>query len=192
MTELIGIIGICLAVMTAVISLTVWITRFKTKNDTDHKIYEKNFDKLFSVLDAIKDNVFKLSVEKDLRTSIKTEDTGFVQSNSPLSVAPRGQEISDELNFTQMIANNWQSIHSRIKENVKSRNAYDIQEYCVDLASIHIDKVLTGRDLERVKLKAYNKGDNVYFYGKVLGVMIRDKYFEVENIKTQEEDIEAT
>jgi len=87
-----------------------------------------------------------------------------------------------------MVANNWGHIYDFICSKMSQGNAYDIQQFCIDTATISLEKFFLPEDLAKVKLYAYNNGNPIEYYGSMIGVIIRDKYFEIKGIDVTEVD----
>lgn len=116
-------------------------------------------------------------------TMMNTNATGsLVQSHSPISLTEIGKVIAAKMDIQTIIARNWDNIYEYVDENVKSKNAYDIQQFCIETATISLDKLFKEADLNNIKMFAYNEGKPLGFYGGMIGVLIRDKYFEQKGI----------
>ena len=48
---------------------------------------------------------------------------------------------------------------SQNNENLESKNAYDIQKVCIDTASVSIEKLFDNKDIEEIKIFAFNNGN---------------------------------
>ncbi|MCH5331512.1 MAG: hypothetical protein J1E33_03785 [Alistipes sp.] len=112
----------------------------------------------------------------------------LVQSNSPLSPSELGRKIIEELGLNDIIARNADKAVRYIEGNVESKNPYDIQKYCIDTASIELEKLLDEQDVDKVKRYAYNNGKSLFYYGSLIGVLVRDLYFSRKGIDVNEVD----
>ena len=91
------------------------------------------------------------------------------------------------MGINEIIANNWDNIYDLI-ESQRLRNAYDIQQFCIETATVGLDRLFCREDVDKIKNFAYNAGQQTAFYGSMIGVIIRDKYFEAKGIQPSEVD----
>lgn len=110
----------------------------------------------------------------------------FTQQNSPLKISERGWEVVRKLGLDKMFTNNWDRIKKLIDDEVESKNAYDINEFCIKYAVVFPEKFLQPNEINILKNDAYMQGLTLMEYMKIIAVMARDKYFEENNIKTEE------
>lgn len=114
--------------------------------------------------------------------NIKTDS--FTQTNSPLSINDTGKQMMERVGLEDMFNKNWGSIKEFIDGNVKDKNAYDINAFCVQNAVVFPDKFMSEDDLKVLKADAYNTGVPLASYMKVVAVLSRDRYFEENHIET--------
>ncbi len=125
---------------------------------------------------------------KLLMVKIDNKENPFSKRKSPISLTELGIKTSVELKIKEKIATNWNAISSIIDQEVKDKNAYDIQEYCIRLATIDLGCLFTPKDVEEIKLYAFNQGNNIAEYGSMIGILLRDEYFKRNNINVGEVD----
>lgn len=70
-----------------------------------------------------------------------------------------------------------------IDEQVGHKNAYDINEYCIQHAVVYPERFLQPDEIDTIKKDAYAQGLALMDYMKVIAVMARDKYFEENGIE---------
>lgn len=75
-----------------------------------------------------------------------------------------------------------------IDDEVESKNAYDINEFCIKYAVVFPEKFLQPEEVNVLKNDAYIQGLTLMEYMKIIAVMARDKYFEENNINIEEID----
>lgn len=112
----------------------------------------------------------------------------FTQSHSPLSITTQGQEMIDRLGVGEMFEANWPRINALIQNEAIGRNPYDIQQFCIQQAVVFPEKFLSNAELDKLKTDAYNTGNPLLSYMKVIAVMARDRYFKENNIDVSEVD----
>lgn len=110
----------------------------------------------------------------------------FTMQHSPLRISERGWDVVHKLGMDKMFANNWSRIRQLINDEVESKNAYDINEFCIKYAVVFPDKFLQPEEVSVLKNDAYVQGLTLMEYMKIIAVMARDKYFEENNIKIEE------
>lgn len=115
---------------------------------------------------------------------MSNSNTALTQQHSPLAISPRGWEVVKRLGMDKMFANNWARIKAMINSDVKQKNAYDINDYCIQQAVVYPEKFLQQDEINTLKNDAYNQGLALMDYMKIIAVMSRDKFFEENNIKT--------
>lgn len=161
---------------------TVWKMKENEIEKLDDKVdtFSGKVDKIESKVDALSNDISFIKMQLNLLNF--NASNSLVQSHSPISLTEIGVKVAKEMGVEQIIANNWDKIYSYVDVNVSSKNAYDIQQFCIEAASIHLDKLLSVEDLGRIKMFAYNAGRPLGYYGGMIGILIRDKYFEIKGI----------
>lgn len=124
--------------------------------------------------------------EMNMQLRQMNNDVPFTQQNSPLKISERGWEVVRKLGLDKMFTNNWYRIKKLIDDEVKSKNAYDINEFCIKYAVVFPEKFLNLGEINVLKNDAYIQGLPLMEYMKIIAVMARDKYFEENNIKVDE------
>ena len=117
-----------------------------------------------------------------LKTLVKSVAIPMTQQNSPLKITEEGWRVAEELGMEEMFARKWNDINELINEHAKSKNPYDVNEFCIQWAVVYPEKFLDEKDLDKVKIYAYQKGIDLSEYMKIIAVMARDKYFELNHI----------
>lgn len=156
-----------------------WVIYKITKFTTTWNMKEKGFDKLESKVDDLTSEVSYIKTQLNIFIN---NAGGFVQSHSPIGLSELGKRTAEEMGINSILANNWDSIFDYIDKNVESKNAYDIQQFCIETSTINLDKIISKQDLEHLKMFAYNQGKPLALYGSMIGVLIRDKYFQQKGI----------
>lgn len=110
----------------------------------------------------------------------------FTQQHSPLRISERGWEVVRKLGIDKMFDKNWERIRRFIDDEVESKNAYDINEFCIKYAVVYPEKFLQPSEIDILKNDAYVQGLTLMEYMKIIAVMARDKYFEENNINIEE------
>ncbi|MDR1369057.1 MAG: hypothetical protein LBJ72_02850 [Dysgonamonadaceae bacterium] len=113
----------------------------------------------------------------------------LTQIMSPLTLTERGKSKAEELGLKEMIDNNWESINNLIGEKSKSKNPYDIQQICIDEATLFPEIFLSQDGIDRIKTDAYKNGDLLQSYMRVVAVIVRDRFFDEHGIDVSEVDV---
>ena len=113
----------------------------------------------------------------------------FTQTSSPLSITVKGEEMAKNLGLRNMVDKKWATIKAMIDADESSENPYDIQQFCIQQAVVYPELFLEPSDLNTVKRHAYEMGNQLQSYMKVIAVMVRDRYFKENNIDVNEVDV---
>jgi hypothetical protein len=179
----VGSFSFVLGIMILVGWVIYYVTKFTTKITTDHGILAKRVDKIESNTDKIKEEL--IVIRASLLSGVPVRE---IQSQSPISLTTAGLDTAKELDIDARIANNWGKIVSYIDSNVKDKNAYDIQQFCVEKATVNLSNFLSENDIREIKLIAYNKGRAIETFGGVIGITVRDAYFRHKGIAVEDVD----
>ena len=118
--------------------------------------------------------------------NIKTDS--FTQTKSPLTITDKGWEMVRRLSVDKMFDANWTRIKTLIDEEVKDKNAYDIDSFCVVNAVVYPSKFLSDEEISVLKDDAFKNGLTLTSYMKVIAVMARDRYFKENGIDVADID----
>ena len=185
-----------------VYKITEFITKWKMKEDGINKMGDKieiisnNLVQLGSRVDALENRMDKLENRMDkllnefssIKMYITKGNGGLVQSFSPISLTEKGKAVAEKMKIEAVLDKNWDNIYKYIEQGITSDNAYDLQEFCIEAATTYLSNLFTKEDIDRIKLFAYNEGNPIEFYGAMIGVLIRDRYFAQKGIRTSEVD----
>jgi hypothetical protein len=113
---------------------------------------------------------------------IKGGKNQFSKSKSPVSLTELEIKVAEEMDVYGMISRNWERIYKDLENNIPDKNAYDIQQYCMETIAVRSDKFFDKTDIEKIKNRAFLNGNSMMEYTPVIGIPIRDKYFECKGI----------
>jgi hypothetical protein len=162
-----------------------YITKFATKINTEHDVFSRRIDKIENNTDKIKEDI--IIIRAGMRT-MRTDADSYTQSKSPVSLTQKGIEMAGKLKINERVKLNWDSILRHIEHNVKDKNAYDIQQFCIERATINLLEFFTEEDVREIKIVAFQEGRSVESFGGLIGVIIRDVYFSQKGIDINEVD----
>lgn len=111
-------------------------------------------------------------------------------NHSPLSITQKGREMMARLGVENMFDRNWERIDRYIDENVKDKNAYDVDQFCLEHAVVFPEHFLKKEEVNILKDDAYKEGLSLTSYMRVIAVLSRDKYLAVHNIEVPESETE--
>lgn len=184
--EIIRSTGGACAIVLSILLLAFWAVRKLTEWQCEMKSASGRMDKIEGNIESIKSDVHYIKGTLDVLKN--NNPNSLVQSHSPISLTEKGQQVADDMKIGQMIADNWSKISACIEKNVASNNAYDIQQFCIETASIALGELFNDNDVLKVKDYAYKAGQNTVYYGGMIGVLIRDRYFKEKGISIDEVD----
>lgn len=183
-----GAFGIVCALVLAILYLVHWVTKKITTIVVEHESVKKSMEKVDNVIDDIrKDLTFLKGTFEIIKNNTNTNNS-LVQSHSPISLTEKGKEIASSMGIEDMVSSNWDKIQTCIEKNVPTRNAYDIQQFCIETATIALNNFFGDEDVAKIKNFAYQAGQNTAYYGGMIGVIIRDKYLTIKQISIEEID----
>ncbi len=160
----------------AVHKLTKYVTKWECKlekvNDLENTIKETS--------SAILQINARLSVMESQRGSL-------TQSHSPVGLSKLGEEVAKKIKAQDIVSRNWDKIQNLI-ERQQLTNPYDIQQFCIEKATIAQDELFAKEDVDFIKKFAFNEGLPTAYYGGMFGVLIRNQYFKVKNIDINDVD----
>lgn len=174
-------------IIIGIVFISVWSYKIYAKvkhiDDLPCNLHQEKMNELDKSVIRIETSIRFLT--KELEATMKLfqrqhliKDDGFTQSKSPLSITPKGWEMVKELGVDKMFDHNWNRIESLITDNVKDKNAYDIDNFCIEQAVVYPEKFLGDSDIATLKTDAYEKGDSLSSYMKVVAILSRDRYLK--------------
>ena len=114
--------------------------------------------------------------------------SSWTQSKSPISLTDEGERVMKELEIGKTIDENWERIQRSIK-GMNIKNPYDIQQYCIETASVNLNWFFPDEKIEMLKRYAFKNGISLFSFGRPIGVMIRDRYLAEIGIDIEDVDI---
>lgn len=188
-----GSFAFVLTLFAGLFFLGIWITKFITSYSVNQKrdredvgIVKRDLKTLTTDISIIKGQLVIINDRIDQIGNKMNRD--LTQAHSPVSLTELGKETAEKIGVDKMVARNLSSIVAFLDEQIKDKNAYDIQQFCIETASVYPEKFLLPEDISRLKDFAFNEGKTLYYYGSMIGVIIRDAYFKERNINVQEVD----
>lgn len=172
----------------AFLYLCGWLIYKITKVATEWKEKQKGIEKLEEKVGAISTDIQYIKATLEVMQSV-APDKRYTKSHSPVSLTKLGEEVAVKMKMKERIASNWEKIYTLIDSSAINKNAYDIQQLCIETATVFPEKLFKERDLNELKEFAFNDGRPLAAYGSLIGVMIRDKYFQVKGISIGEVDL---
>lgn len=148
-----------------------------TSLDANHGVFEKRVDKIEGTLTDIRSDIMEIKVALKA-----TSSTPLTQSNSPISLSERGKEFAEKHKAAQIVDTHWEHIRSLLI--IDSKNPYDIQNHIFKDVSLRLEDYLGKEQVDKLKVIAYNEGLDIFSISRLLGVLIRDRYFDENKIDT--------
>ena len=167
--------------------LVHYVTKFTTKISVEHGQINKRMDKTESSIDEIRRDISFIKGSFEAAIGIKD---AIAKKKSPLSLTELGVEIAEKYSLETMIASNWGKIND-ILNALKTKNPYDIQEYCIETAFIEANKFFSDKDIDKLKIISYKTGVPLFSISRLMGILIRDRYFAENGINVDDVDKSA-
>jgi hypothetical protein len=175
----------------ALLVLSWWVvhylTEFRTKYREEHGQFSKWIDRTESSIDKIKEDVIIIKGQIEVALALKDP---YAKKRSPVSLTPLGLQMVADHGLDAMVADNWQKISSAIQKSGAS-NPYDIQEFCFETAFVRPNAFLSEKDFDKLKLISYQTGARLFSVARVVGILVRDRYFKENGIDVGEIDQHA-
>lgn len=168
----------------ALLCTAFWLVHYITKFIERLNSKTERVEKLENNIDSIKGDLHYIKATLNV---IQANYSNLTQSHSPVSLTPKGKEVAQKMGIDEMIAENWDKIYDVIEKR-SFNNAYDIQQFCIETATVNLDEFFSPSDVNKIKTFAYNEGHQIAYYGSMIGVILRDKYFESKGISVSEVD----
>ena len=181
-----GSFGFVFSLLILAFYLVHWITKKVTTINNSHSGLSKAIEKIELNIDNIKSDLSYVKGSINILNAHIPNPT--IQSKSPISLTELGERLAKEMDLQDIIIRNWDKIYDYLDKNLISKNAYDIQQFCIDTASISLDKFFIDSDIDNIKNFAFKNGNPLMYYGSMIGVMIRDAYFKQKGIDVSDVD----
>ena len=150
------------------------------------EVFKNNNETIKTDVDYLKNDVGALKYNV---ATLQQQNSSLALSHSPLRLSAEGEEVANDISASSMVDNNWSVIYEKIKKNVGNKSAYDIQQYCLIIATNEIESLFLEEDVAKLKNYAFNNGKFMQYYAIVFALIMRDKYFKIENILMDNVDI---
>ena len=164
-----------------------YTTKFATKISVKHDLFNARIDKTESNIDEIRKDVSYLKGQFDSVIGLKE---ATIKKKSPISLTDIGAEIANSNNIVAMIDDNWSKINETL-QSAKTKNPYDLQQFCMEKTFVEPQNFFNDKDIEKLKIIAYNLGMPLLSITQIAGVLIRDRYFTKNGIDLAEVDVYA-
>lgn len=193
-----GSFGSVFALFALAFWLVHWITKKVTSIENSHGNLKDSNDKTNTKIDSLceKQDKNMEEIRKDIAFLKAMADIfksnpahQIAQSHSPISLTEYGNAVALELDADNSIERNWEKIKANLEKNVSDKNAYDIQQYCIETSVVDLSVFLDIDTISAIKKKAYNEGKPLAYYSPVYGIKIRDRYLKEKGISSNEIDL---
>jgi hypothetical protein len=177
------------SVFTLILILVIvfWLTYKSGGWVASYDNFENKSEKFDAKIDSIKDSLSKITATTELLYQAHISHLNTVKGHSPLSLTPKGEEISKAIDAEAKIVRHWDAIKKKL-EAKNPINTYDIQVAAMDIARNCFDEVFTPAEQGEVKTYALKVGLNLLEMYPIIGIIIRNKIFDERNISLGEVD----
>ena len=163
-----------------------WVTKKVSEIQSEHGGFTRSVDKMERSIDEIRKDMSFLKGSIDVMKSGNLNS--LLQSKSPVTLTDKGKEVAQELKANEIIARTWERIYEILEREISDKNAYDIQQYCIEQVSVEPEKFFDSASITALKNFAFMQGNPLQLYTRMLGVIIRDKYMSIKGISIDEID----
>lgn len=182
-TSPLGSFGFVFGVFVVVVWGVYFVTKHITIIRTEHGSLKETGAKLAQAVEYIQRDIMWMKIVMETKGAPAMD---IAKSHSPISLTELGEELKKELGAEEAVGRNWDKIDSDITINVKDKNPYDIQQYCMETAAVTPEAFLSKEEVDKVKLFAYKKGRPFVSLSTIFALIIRDKYLQIHNITTSD------
>lgn len=165
--------------------LVHWVTKKITKITSSHENIEKSSNKIDGYIDTMRNDIVYI---KGVLQLLQNQNNDFAQAHSPINLSQKGKELAKTIHVEAMVDRNWQNAKKQIDAEVVNKNAYDIQQYCIETMAVEPTKFLCEDDVMMLKQHAYSIGRTFQAVSIVPALTIRNRYFEEKNINVADVD----
>ncbi|MCL2072568.1 MAG: hypothetical protein FWH18_01490 [Marinilabiliaceae bacterium] len=164
--------------------LIYYVTKAVTKITVEHGQFSKRMDKTESEIEQIKTDIAKIKGLLVVRY-----ESPLSKKKSPETLTDEGKKLVSDHNLDVFVNNNWSKITSFLKM-MDLTNPYDIPEFCrtssfLDTSNQTNTKFYSKEDVDKLKTIAFQTGYPLVLVTHVMGILIRDRYFEENGIKSE-------
>lgn len=172
--------------------LIYYITKEVTKIKTEHGETIRTLDKVSDSIDVVKQEILYLKADiYSMKIRMEIPDSDIAQSHSPIALTEKGKDLCAKMKAELYVAGNWERISANIDGSVKGRNAYDIQQYCIDTAAVFPERFFRKEDIDAMKLFAFQVGRSYPQLSIIPAILIRDRYFKENSIDVGDVDLHS-
>jgi len=181
-----GSFGFVFALLALAFWMIHWVTKKVTEINAEHGGFKKSVDKIEISIDNIRQDISYLKGSFDVFKNSKGDK--LFQSQSPVALTNSGLKVAEELKADEIIGRTWDTIFRLLENDISDKNAYDIQQYCIEKISIEPEKFFDKEDIKILKSYAFKEGNPLQLYTRLLGILIRDRYLIAKGISLSEID----
>ncbi len=154
----------------------------------DFRTMKKEFEITREHIDTLKNSVDVLgTVYKNLYdTPSHLKNEFIVIKNKTMQLSAQGYIVSREIGLREMVNENWDKILPYLNDSRDnhSNHPYDLHVYCLYIGSC-IDLFFAADDILRIKHYAFQEGHLVSAYFSIIGIIIKEQYFEENEIRLE-------
>lgn len=161
-----------------------YATKFVTEYSVKHGQFNERMDKTESSIYKIQEDIAYIKGSFEAAVAIKDVLT---RKKSPISITEFGLQVVADHNLDAMVDSNWSKINTSV-QNMKANNPYDIQEFCLETAFVKPSVFFPDKDIDKLKLISFQTGIPLFSVARMMGVLIRDRYFKENGIDIAEID----
>lgn len=154
------------------------------RHDQEHRDMESRMTRVETSVEYLQRSLDSLT--KGLQGNNGLILDSYTRNHSPLSISEKGHEMMRRVGMGDMFEQNWDRIEHLIDDGVKDKNAYDIDQFCMEQAVVFPEKFLSNDDISVLKDDAYKQGLSLTSYMRVVAVLARNRYLEEHPVETRE------
>ena len=154
------------------------------RHDQEHRDMESRMARVETSVEYLQRSLDSLT--KGLQGNNKLILDSYTLNHSPLSISEKGRQMMQRVGMGDMFDKNWNRIEHLIDEGVEDKNAYDIDQFCMEQAVVFPEKFLGREDISVLKDDAYKEGLSLTSYMRVVAVLARNRYLDEHPLEIKE------
>ena len=153
---------------------------------SEHAHVKSNCENLDKRIESLRDDMHEIKgdiryIKNMVNIQVNTPAQGqeaMLKAHSPLSLTAAGEAAAVAMGAERAVASNWEAIRTHLATDVPGLNPYDIQTYCLEKIPVSPEVFFDAATLESFKMYAFTSGRTLFECLKVVGIIVRNKYFE--------------
>ena len=170
-----------------------YVTKFTTRISVEHGEFNKRMEKTESNINDIRMDIAEMKGSLRFVIDLVGKNDPLARKKSPLSLTEDGEKMVEKHGLDIIVDSNWDKINAVLK-NLPTNNPYDIQQFCFEKAFADTTFIkslvfFSEKDIDKLKIISFKTGLSLFSITRLMGIVIRDRYFAENKINIEEVDV---